>query len=110
MYLLEAFERDRVHLALQQLSVEGVYMGFEARYVYLSTVLSLHFVPRMKSRSETHPISSTVTKCGGEGGSLQFLGGEESPLEHVVPDLAAFHAVNVLLRLWASVGVRCGGK
>jgi len=40
--------------------------------------------------------------------SLQFLGGEKSPLEHVVPDLAAFHTVNVLLRLRASVRIGCG--
>ena len=84
--------------------MESVYVGFEARDVYLSTVLSLHFVAGMKGRSE---ISWTVTKCG-EGEGLQFLGGEESPFEHVVPDLAAFHTVNVLLRLRASVGVRCG--
>jgi len=107
VYLLEAFKRHGVHLALQKLSVESVYVGFEARYVYLSTVLSLHFVPGMKHRPETHPIRLTVTKCAEEQ-SLQFLGGEDSPFEHVVPDLAAFHSVNVLLRLWASVGIRRG--
>ena len=57
MYLLEAFKRHGVHLSFQKLSVESVYMGFEARYVYLSTVLSLHFVTGMKHRSETQPIS-----------------------------------------------------
>jgi len=57
VYLLEAVKRHGVHLALQKLSVESVYVGFETRYVYLSTVLSLHFVTGMKDRPETRPIS-----------------------------------------------------
>ena len=109
MYLLESFKRHGVHLSLEKLCVKSVYVGLETRNVYLSTVLSLHFVSGMKHRSETHPIRLTVTKCADEQ-SLQFLGGEESPFEHVVPDLAAFHTVNVLLRLRASVRVRCGGE
>jgi hypothetical protein len=50
VYLLEAFKGHGVQLALQQLGVEGVYVGFQTRYVYLSTVLSLHFVAGMKHR------------------------------------------------------------
>ena len=111
VYLLQAFKGHGVHLAFQELGVERVYMGFEARYIYLSAVLSLHFVSVMKSRSEPQPISPTITRGGGKRrGGLQFLRSKESPFEHVVPDLAAFHAVDVLLRLRASVGVGCRRK
>jgi len=108
--LLEAFEGHGVQLAFQELGVESVHVGFEARYVYLSTVLSLHFVAGMNGGSETQPISwgGSVTKRTRE--DLQFFRGEESPFEHVVPDLAAFYAVNVLLRLRANVGVRSRRK
>ena len=53
MYLFETFEGNGVQLAPQELGVKGIDMGFEARHVYLSTVLGLHFVPGMKHRSET---------------------------------------------------------
>ena len=41
---------------------------------------------------------------------VQFFGGEESAFEYMVPDFAASYAVNVLLRLRASVGVRSRRK
>ena len=66
VYLLQAFKGHGVHLAFQELGVERVYMGFEARYIYLSAVLSLHFVSVMKSRSEPQPISPTITRGGGK--------------------------------------------
>ena len=74
MYLLEAFKRHGVHFTLQKLSVKSVYVGFETRDVYLSTVLSLHFVPGMKHRPETQPISLTVTRCAEESKAYSSSG------------------------------------
>ena len=50
VYLLQAFKGHGVHLSLQELGVESVYVCLETRYVYLSTVLSLHFVSGMNWR------------------------------------------------------------
>jgi len=59
--------------------VKSIDVGFKARHVYLSTVLGLHFV--------------------------QLFWGEESTFENVVPDLATFYTVDILLRLRASVRI-----
>ena len=40
-----------------------------------------------------------------EGGDLQLFWGEESSFENVVPDLATFYTVDILLRLWASIRI-----
>ena len=56
MYLLEAFETHGVELAFQKLGVEGVHVSFEARNIYLPTLLGLHFVPEVKHSVETRPI------------------------------------------------------
>lgn len=61
VYFLETFERHGIELAFEKLGVEGVHVGLEARYIHLSTVLSLHFVPETKDRSETQPISLAAT-------------------------------------------------
>ena len=110
MYLFETFERYGVELALEKLGVEGVHVGFEARYVDLSAVLSLHFVPEMKERSGTQPISFTGARNEGWTEDPQFFRSEEPAFKYVVPNLAASYAVDVLLRLWASVRVRSRRK
>jgi len=84
VYLLEAFKRHGVELAFEKLGVEGVHVSFEARNVHLSTFLGLHFI--------------------------QFFRVEESAFECMVPDLAAFYTIDVLLRLRASIRVRSRWK
>ena len=101
MYLFETFERYGVELAFEKLGVEGVHVGFEARYVDLSAVLSLNFVPE---------IGSTGPRNEGWTEDLQFIRSEEPAFRYVVPNLAASYAVDVLLCLRASVRVRSRRK
>lgn len=51
VYLLKAVERYGVELPFEKLGVEAIHVGFEARYVHFSAILSLHFVPEMKDRA-----------------------------------------------------------